>query len=701
MNQPIQKMKISALYIFLSVVMVLKINAQNAWTNNTSNYVGGLYMSNGDLILATSEGYVRKSSDRTKSWSDLILLPSYNGFTRINNIYQYAKDTIYIFNDFRISKSVNAGATWTSLARPVVDYIYGMAFFDDTSGVVLGNKYSANPFIHRTSNGGSSWTKSIYTNLEYRGILKTDNKSAIAFGYTIQKTKDKGKTWFTATVSSPLINSVMTVAQASPTVLYAFQTGGTKFYVSTTSGDTWNSINTLPNEWVMASAFISTTTGWIGTANGNIYATTNSGQSWTKSLGICNQINTIRIKNNSILVTGRNGNIYLSENLGGIWQQLEGSQSCTNDNYVNAFSVTDSVGYCVGGNGATGFILKTTNGGKIFKKNTSYSGNYLTNVAFLNQKDGMIIGNGGSIYSTSDSAKTWTRITTASITSSLVFLAYPSKDSIFIGNATDVWYSYNAGATWEKSTTTLAGGTISSLQFINSKTGFMATGNGYLLGTTDGAKTWKALVNLGLWNYSFYSMALSQMSDEGILLGNGTAGRSSNKGISWACTYNNYQALQGLTNAQYITDKIIYAHNKSYSGISRSEDNGNTWKAETTRDWTSSPNIAFHFSNSGYGLLISKFQIQSKKDQGLSIVTAQEENLVKENQENKPQVFPNPASESITIVKFPMGEKYTIYDFTGREVMSSQANQVNIQSLAEGIYFIGNGSSPMIKFIKE
>ncbi|MBY0425198.1 MAG: hypothetical protein K2Q22_06145, partial [Cytophagales bacterium] len=291
---------------------------------------------------------------------------------------------------------------------------------------------------------------------------------------------------------------------------------------------------------------------------------------------------------------------------------------------------------------------------------------------------------------------------TASITSNLLYLAYPSKDTIYIANATDLWFSYNAGASWAKSTTTLAGGTIQSITFINGQKGFLTSGNSYLLGTNDGGTSWQILEH-SLYSSSIYSIALSPYTNKGMFFGSVYGGRTNSSGQSWYSSNADNQVLLSYTHAQYISNSIVYANHKSYNGIARSEDNGFTWQTESTREWAASSYSSFHFSDSNYGYLITKYQIQSKKDQGPSTVTNVDEGTVKSDVQNisnlKTGIFPNPAKDKITVE--PKSDKYIILNSLGQEILSSSSNPIDISSLENGLYFVGNGISPMVKFIKE
>ena len=71
---------------------------------------------------------------------------------------------------------------------------------------------------------------------------------------------------------------------------------------------------------------------------------------------------------------------------------------------------------------------------------------------------------------------------------------------------------------------------------------------------------------------------------------------------------------------------------------------------------------------------------------------------------NSISVYPNPANSEITINTGGLKlDEATIYDMNGQRVIDTRQNQINVSSLAEGIYFIEvktNDISTRVKFVR-
>jgi photosystem II stability/assembly factor-like uncharacterized protein len=90
----------------------------------------------------------------------------------------------------RILKTTNAGVSWTSLSSPVSETLNDLYFFDDNTGIIVGNNV-----ILRTTNGGSSWGK---TNADrsLRSISFLNAQKGIAAASDkLFMSEDGGVTW--------------------------------------------------------------------------------------------------------------------------------------------------------------------------------------------------------------------------------------------------------------------------------------------------------------------------------------------------------------------------------------------------------------------------------------------------------------------------------------------------------------------------
>ena len=73
------------------------------------------------------------------------------------------------------------------------------------------------------------------------------------------------------------------------------------------------------------------------------------------------------------------------------------------------------------------------------------------------------------------------------------------------------------------------------------------------------------------------------------------------------------------------------------------------------------------------------------------------------NSSNESFIFPNPAIDNISISNLNTEENYTIYDVSGKQVMSGlllPESQISVARLEKGLYFLNLGTNQTLKFIK-
>jgi photosystem II stability/assembly factor-like uncharacterized protein len=159
-----------------------------------------------------------------------------------------------------------------------------------------------------------------------------------------------------------------------------------------------------------------------------------------------------------------------------------------------------SVGYIVG---ASGIILKTTDGGTTWVQQTSNTSNTLYGVFFKSETEGWACGSGGTLVSTTDGGTTWT--------------VHPQSGVVATSNFNDIWFVGNSGwagnddnaiyvttdngVTWTQQAT--FADDVNSVSFVDANTGYIALDGSGIAYTTDGGANWTAAsVNLGPYPYT-------------------------------------------------------------------------------------------------------------------------------------------------------------------------------------------------------
>jgi photosystem II stability/assembly factor-like uncharacterized protein len=200
--------------------------------NGTTTYAAG---ANGLFMKNDGSGWTRPA------------LVSQNGYAPNFRDIQYINGVLYISGPYDyLAKSTDDGATWTEMytVTALADGIYGMHWFDELNGILVGER-AADDVIYTTDDGGVTRTE-IWHNVwsqqfnyihfargqDRIGIIGADN---IAFFYTV----DGGLNWVQGTediVSTS--DDIEKVFMVDKTTAWAVGDNGT-YAVSTDGGMTW------------------------------------------------------------------------------------------------------------------------------------------------------------------------------------------------------------------------------------------------------------------------------------------------------------------------------------------------------------------------------------------------------------------------------------------------------------------------------
>ncbi|NQV14285.1 hypothetical protein HQ531_02420 [bacterium] len=268
--------------------------------------------------------------------------------------------------------------------------------------------------------------------------------------------------------------------------------------------------------------FVDNLTGWIVGDSGTVLKTTNNGLSWHNlsdtSMGRLYALDFIDPLNGAMI---NNNRIFRTWDGGLTWSQpyvrdLQGGY------YIDIVFVNNLIGFIVGGEGPTassGFIIRTSDGGENWARVGTEIYPRLSALSFINERQGWICGDGGTLLSTLDSGKTW-------IHGDILVSPNPTFTSIqFVDNnfgwvgSRDDWLGFyrteDGGTTWiQQSYETLLGRGVQSFFFIDSMIGSLSTfpGAGFEIGNTvDGGKSWNFDESLGVLR--IYSIILSSVNN--------------------------------------------------------------------------------------------------------------------------------------------------------------------------------------------
>ncbi len=249
------------------------------------------HLDKNNIIAGGVNGQFYRSTDGGKTWVDKSIpefMPPYYQPVAITDVKYTSSDAAYMVgNNGYIYRSFDGGNTWpdpyafnTGASASAIDFI------DKNAGWVCGGIGTAGmATVHRTTNGGVSWTPQLSTFTGANYLNAIDFVSATT-GYVVGtaakifKTTDGGINW---------------TAQAAPAGLTAA---------------------------LYAVNFANKDTGMAGSSNGKVIRTLDGGTTWTEvtPTGIAGTINRIQfINSKTVIIFGISGYCFRSNDAGNTW----------------------------------------------------------------------------------------------------------------------------------------------------------------------------------------------------------------------------------------------------------------------------------------------------------------------------------------------------------------------------------------------
>jgi photosystem II stability/assembly factor-like uncharacterized protein len=320
----------------------------------------------------------------TQTWTTLTNLPTSDGLKTVHFIDQLngwvagANGVIF--------RTVDGGASWTSLPSNTSETIRGIFFFDQNNGWACGD----NGTILGTIDGGGSWqpqSSGATSQLNEIQFVSTSTGWVVGNSNQLFKTTDGGSSWIPQTNQGGAMKGLY--------MLDAFNGWASSDYnsvksgvrlVKTTNGTSWSnfynsgisSLSTLNDIY-----FSDTNTGWVVGTGGIIRKTTDAGATtWAgqNSNTTLELLGVDFIDNTTGYACGRSGIILNTINGGTSWQaQYSGHSSGT----IWEIDMIDATtGFAVGDMGviqysvsspAQPIVLLQPNGGEVFQIGTKYN----------------------------------------------------------------------------------------------------------------------------------------------------------------------------------------------------------------------------------------------------------------------------------------------------------------------------------------
>ncbi len=234
------------------------------------------------------------------------------------------------------------------------------------------------------------------------------------------------------------------------------------------------------------------------------------------------------------------------------------------------FFLDNLTGYIVGNSGQ---VAKTEDGGYSWDSQTTPVTNLLNAVYFVDENTGFACGNGSTIIKTTDGGLTWTDISTGSANYFDIYFT-DTDNGIVIGNYEDLKYTTDGGLTWTDSNY-LTTKNLNAITKIND-TYIVVGEDGIVLKSTDNGINWtESFVGAD----DFYGIAFYENTV--IVAGKGVLYRSYDYGENWELFQRGI--IRSTMNSVHFADnkKGIIAAGPAASGgtstIHTTDDKGENW----------------------------------------------------------------------------------------------------------------------------
>ncbi|MBK9096800.1 MAG: T9SS type A sorting domain-containing protein [bacterium] len=251
-------------------------------------------------------------------------------------------------------------------------------------------------------------------------------------------------------------------------------------------------------------------------------------------------------------------------------------------NLNSVYFVDENNGFVVG---ESGTVLKTTNGGMSWNSTTTSPAENLNAVHFFNVNEGVIAASGGVIFRTTNGGTTWNTVTTG-VSDNLFSLSFSGATGLCGGSSQTILKSTNSGASWSIIQNGFFGGGFWGTHMINATTGFVAGENSIfqpMLGkTTNGGTTWDFFPfylnsNEGkLYAVHFFD-ANNGITAAAVWEGSGAVSRTTDGGSNWSTSIFG-QAFFGM---HFPTSTVGYVVGMG-GGIYKTTNSGLSWTSQNS-----------------------------------------------------------------------------------------------------------------------
>jgi photosystem II stability/assembly factor-like uncharacterized protein len=706
------------------------LSAQSGWFRQSplpvGNELNSVLILGRDTVMAVGSGgaYIR-STDGGGTWDDGTPL---NGSDNdLSSIFFLDDSTGWIVGEIgTLLKTVDRGEHWTSWSGPIEDDFQDVHFTDPRNGWIVGRWGR----IFHSSDGGADWTEQnsgTYRNLRSVFFVNPDTGWAVGHGGTILKTGDGGTVW--SRLDSRTLSDLWSVQFINPdtgwaagqdsTLLKTVDGGREWLPQSTGTGFDFSSIRFTGPDTGFAAGFngILDDFGILQKRGGVIIKTTDGGASWSQvHASAASSLNALwSCGSGTGWSVGTTGMLLETSDNGATWNSRSKGVSGA---ITSVFFMDPDTGWTI----ASGLIYRTTDGGEnwIASPGPVLEDPRLANFSFHSLRftgadTGIVTGSyilqssamfemASVILRTFDGGSTWITERRQDYEYILDLKMLDADTGFAIGVTVDLstgglksrlLATGDGGKNWRIVENKLPGTIFYSMDFEDSKTGWLAGESGLIQKTTDGGLTWKGY-RTGLNNVYFQAVDFSDAKHGWAAGSGGIAVYSGDGGEHWT------RLETGTSDDLYVLFTVDYRTvwaAGAGGAILNTLDGGLTWERRPTGSRDALLDV--YFPTAGTGWAVGENGSIFKTTGGTTAVRNDREAATgPPGRFRLFQNYPNPFNPETTILfSLPDDGEITlkVFDLLGREVAAPargrhQAGMHRIPfhaaGLASGVYLV-------------
>ena len=245
--------------------------------------------------------------------------------------------------------------------------------------------------------------------------------------------------------------------------------------------------------------------------------------------------------------------------------------------FSDVFFVDDMNGWIVGSNST---ILNTNDGGKTWNQQPNQRLPFVIEfkkVRFITPKIGWIVGENGMVLKTTDGGQEWSKLNTGTRVALLGVSFVDEQHGWACGDGGFLMHTNNGGTSWQRQTID-TNNTIEGVHFVTPEVGWAAGGGGTLLHTIDGGTNWQFQTSATVNTLD----AISMLDDTtGWAVGAGGAVVSTLDGINWEVQQSNVPNSNGMPEPiwdVHFANKNVGIAAAEFGVILRTSDGGKSWE---------------------------------------------------------------------------------------------------------------------------